>query len=365
MRTIKVLAIVYTQGSISVFRPEAEQFIEMQKLGVRVDIMCHKNSPYEQIFKENGLNIVGEFPKSKKDKEAEFAIRKLLIDGEYDILHVLERRSIACGVRAAKNLPVKVVAYRGASGLYWHDPTAYENALNPRVDKVICVCNDIRDNLKKQLFFKKDKAVTIYKGHRLNWYADVEKSDLSDLNIPKDAFILACSANNRKWKGIPTFLDAVGLLPPENNIHILLIGNGMDTRFYKNKIASNKNKERIHVLGFRSDVLGVVKNAHVIMQTSYKNEGLSRSTIEGMSMGLVPIVTNAGGNAELVEDGKCGLVVPVKNARKMADAILKVYKNKELWNCYSNSAIQRIQMHFTVEKTALETIDIYKSIIDS
>lgn len=360
---MKVLAIVGTHGNSNIIRPEAEQFIEMHKMGIQVDIMCHPDTEYEKIFASEGIKIAGAFPQNKKDEKATAEIRNLLVSGNYEILHVLNRTSIACGIKAAKGLSVKVVAYRGASGLYWHDPTAYENVLNPRVDKVICVCNDIRDNLRKQLFFKNNKAVTIYKGHRLEWYQAIQGANFSHLNISDNAFVIACSANNRKWKGIPTFLEAVNLIPEEYDFHVLLLGDGMDTPYYKKRISNNNNASKIHVLGYQDKVLEIVKSAHVSMQTSYKNEGLSRSTIEAMSMGIVPIVTNAGGNAELVMNEECGLVVPVKNARKMANAIIRLYNDRDLLSKFSSAATKRILNHFSVEKTATETIKVYNDLL--
>ena len=355
---MKVLAVVSTKTNINIVRPEAEQFITMHQMGIRVDIICDRDSEYAERFLAANMKIVGEYPKNKKDAKATAAIRSLLISEKYDILHALHRKSIACGIRAAKDLPVKIVAYRGSSGLYWHDPTAYQTALNPRVDKVICVCNDIKRQLSKQLFFDKSKAITIYKGHRMEWYKNIPKADLSELNIPKDAFVIACPANNRKWKGIPTFLNAINLLPKSANIHLLLIGMGMDTPFYVKKINENQNRDKIHTLGFRNDILSILSASHVVMQTSYKNEGLSRSTIEAMSQGVVPIVTDAGGNPELVIDKQCGLVVPVRNAKAMADAILQLYSDNTLYSQLSRAAIERIKNDFTIEKTARETINV-------
>lgn len=360
---MKILAIISTQAATNIIRPEAEQFIAMHKRGIRLDIICHKKSEYAKRFLNAGMRIVGEFPDSKNDKNAIKAIRQLLIDEKYDILHALHRKSIACGLKASKGLPVKIVAYRGASGLYWHDPSAYENALNPRVAKVICVCDTIRRNISKQLFFKSKKAVTVYKGHMMEWYKDISKADLGQLHIPKDALLITCPANNRKWKGIPTFLDAFHSLPEDANIHVLLVGSGMDTPFYQKKIDQNKNKDKIHVLGYRHDILNILAASHLVMQTSYKNEGLSRSTIEGMSQGVVPIVTDAGGNPELVLNDKCGLVVPIKQPKAMAKAILRLYKDDSLRAQFSEAAKNRIRTHFTVDKTAEDTMKIYQDLL--
>ncbi len=360
---MKVLAIVNGNGSIHTLRPEIEQFIELHELGIDVDICIQKESVYTPIIEENGINRVGTFPDNKRDKETTAQIRQLLIKNKYDIVHVLNRISIACTLKAVKGLPTKVVTYRGAFGLYWHDPSAYENALNPRVDKVICVCKSIENDIRKQLFFKKEKAITVNKGHRMEWYKDIVASDRKKFNLSEDDFVIACSANNRKSKGIPVLLDAIDLLPPDNNIHILLIGSGMDTSYYQDKISKNKNKDRIHVLGFRDDALPIVKMSDIIMQTSIKHEGLSRSTIEGMALGCVPVVTDAGGNPELVINNECGLVVPQNDPQAMIDAILQLYKSPSKMQELKEAAYDRIKDNFTVRKTAEETLAVYKNLL--
>lgn len=361
---MRILVILTTGSSIHSLRPEIEYFIKMHQMGISIDVCTHTDSEYAKILKKEGINIVGGFPTSKNDKRIIQQIRTLLKTNRYDIVHTLRKKAIACALKAAKGLNVKVVVYRGASGLYWHDPSAYQSALNPRVDKVICVCNDIRDNLRKQLFFKKAKAVTVYKGHSLEWYKDIKAIDRKELGLSEDDFVLACTANNRKWKGISIFLDAINLLPTDSKINILLVGNGMDSPYYQKKINTNINKDKIHVLGFRDDAMAIAKTADVMMQTSYKNEGLSRSTIEGMALGCAPIVTNAGGNAELVLDNECGLVIPTKDAKAMANAIIKLYNDPQLLNSFATKSYQRIQDHFTVEKTARETIAVYKALLN-
>lgn len=360
---MRILAVITTGGSTHALRPEVEQFIEMHRNGISIDIMTQPDTVYADILRKEGISIVGNFPETKKDKAVTAHIRNLLIKEKYDILHVLHRKAIACGLRAAKKLPVKVVVYRGASGMYWHDPSAYENALNPRADKIICVCNDIRNNLRKQLFFVKNKAVTVYKGHRMEWYEDIKAIPRKAFNLTEKDFVIACTANNRKWKGIPVFLDAINLLPQDCNIHILLVGNGMDSPYYQKKINSNRNTDKIHVLGFRDDAMSIAKTANVIMQTSYKNEGLSRSTIEGMALGCAPIVTDAGGNAELVLHNECGLVVPVKDAQAMANAIMTLYHSAELVEKFQKNAYNRLKDHFTVTKTAKDTLAVYKELL--
>lgn len=357
------MAIIYTRDELNSVRPEAEQFIKLHQTGIEIDVICHKDSFYENEFKRNNMSVVGDYPINKKDKKATQHIRKLLTQNAYDILHVLHRPAIVCGIKAAKGLSVKVIVYRGASGLYWHDPTAYENALHPRVDKVICVCDDVKKNLQKQLFFKKDKAMRIYKGHDLSWYKGVKPFDLGFTEEKKDPFIVTCVANNRKWKGVSDVLKAVQQLPQSTNLKVLLVGRGLDEAFYNKQIKSLKNGDKVKALGFRSDVLNILAASDVVLQYSYKNEGLSRSTIEGMCLGAVPVVSDAGGNAELVEHEKTGLVVPAKSPNDLCKALSQLHEKQSICKELSEAARKSIREDFSLENTVKETRNLYEEML--
>ena len=85
--------------------------------------------------------------------------------------------------------------------------------------------------------------------------------------------------------------------------------------------------------------------------------------MEAMSLGVVPVVTDAGGNAELVLDGQCGIVVPVKDPNKMAEALLLLATDNVLRDKFSKAAVTRIKKDFTIEKTVKETIMVYEDLI--
>ncbi len=89
-------------------------------------------------------------------------------------------------------------------------------------------------------------------------------------------------------------------------------------------------RERIHVPGHRDDAPALVAACDVFALPSVKREGLARSLIEAMAYGVAPVVTDCGGSPELVVDGRCGIVVPVRDAAALARAIARLYENPEL-----------------------------------
>ncbi len=121
--------------------------------------------------------------------------------------------------------------------------------------------------------------------------------------------------------------------------------------------------ERIHRSGFRTDAPAISAACDVFCLPSTKREGLARSVIEAMAYRVPPIVTDSGGSPELVVDGVSGFVVPPRDARSIADAIEKLFRDPELRRRMGDAARERIATDFRNEDTVLKTIALYEELV--
>ena len=85
----------------------------------------------------------------------------------------------------------------------------------------------------------------------------------------------------------------------------------------------------IEYLGAPDDVRPHLAAAHALVLPSYR-EGTPRSVLEAMSMGRAVITTTAPGCRETVVDGESGLLVPVRDAARLADAMLRLVESPAL-----------------------------------
>ncbi len=346
-------------------RPEAEIFKGLSKLGFDIHIMTYGNSEMVSEFRELGIKIINFHPEKKFDKKEIQFIREYLIKENIQILHLFNSPSTVNGIIAAKKLPVKVVLYRGYAGNIspWN-PLHYTKYLHPRVDKIFCNSMGVEAYLRKKLIFGKDKAITINKGHQTSWYSQYTPLDIKkELGIDEMAFLLINVANNRSMKGIPYLLKAMNLLPETANIHLLLVGNGMDSMKNMKIINSGKFKDKIHILGFRKDVLNIVAATDVFVLSSIKGESITKSVIEAMSLGIAPIITDIPGNVELVNHNESGLVVPFKNAKAISDAIVQLYSDRKLCDQLKKGAKNHIERYLNSERTIIETKKMYENLL--
>ncbi|NBP68931.1 MAG: glycosyltransferase [Cytophagia bacterium] len=361
--SIKVLVIANYRPTVAV-RSEAEIFIALQKdFGYDITIMTFADSEYVERFKSVGIRVIDFHPEAKFKPAYIRRIREELCTGNYQVMHLFNNKAMINGLLAAINIPVKVAIYRGYTGnINWWDPFMYLKYLSPRVDKIVCLVEAIRVLIRKNLFFNKDKAITINKGHDVNWYNNTVPVDLG---LPQNAFKITCVANIRPMKGLQYLLKATHYLSKDSNIHILLMGRGMDHPRFKKLIDDSPIKNQIINLGYRKDVLNVVKASDAFVLPSIKGEAITKSVIEAMCLEVAPIITDIPGNVGLVIDGDSGLVVPPHNAKALADAMVKLSSDKDLTIRLGKKAREHIDKNLNTRDTVKAFDAMYKDLVAS
>lgn len=327
--------------------------------------MTYAEAEYVERFRAEGVAVIPFHPEKKFDRGAVLFIRKTLLEGQFDILHLFNSKAIINGLRAAIGLSVKVVLYRGYTGnVHWYDPTAYAKYLHPRVDLIICNAHATQAFMQRQFWFRKDKTLTINKGHDIAWYADVVPLPRTALALPEEAFVVATSANLRGMKGIDFWLEAVAMLPADLPIHVVLAGHGTDAPEMRQKVSRLPDPGRVHLLGFRKDVLRVVAAADLFVLPSVKGEAITKAVIEAMGLGKAVVITDIPGNRdfEVLRHGS-GLVVPPKNAAALRDAVLRCYENRAETTQMGQNARRYLAEVLTVTRTAELTLAAYSGLL--
>ncbi|MEO8018903.1 MAG: glycosyltransferase family 4 protein, partial [Pseudomonadota bacterium] len=92
------------------------------------------------------------------------------------------------------------------------------------------------------------------------------------------------------------------------------------------------------------------------------NEGFSNSIIEKMAVGLPVVVTRIGGNAEAVEDGSTGLVIPPQDLASLLNAIGKLHDDPELRSRFGVAARRRAEDLFSLSQMIGRHESLYRSL---
>ena len=159
----------------AVDRPTIATIIGMRDAGIDVTVVCPADDRNLKTLEDAGIPTVDIRLPTNFNKAGITALREELVRGRYHIMHTFTNKAVSNGLRACKGLPVKVVCYRGIVGAVgFLDPMSWMRYLNPRIDRIVCVCNAIRRHFleMKPAFLRMpaERPVTIYKGHKLEWY---------------------------------------------------------------------------------------------------------------------------------------------------------------------------------------------------
>jgi glycosyltransferase involved in cell wall biosynthesis len=342
-------------------RPEAEMIIGLRALGLDVEVMTQGDCTYAERMRNCDIVVHNFTPRKKISREAINVIRDTLIEGRHDVVQLFNNRAIVNGIFAAWRLPTKVVNYRGQTGNVSRlNPSCYLSHLSPRVDKIVCVADAVRRSLAAAGVPER-KLITIYKGHDPAWYADIMPTDLAKLGIPNGAFTICCVSTNRPRKGVPSLIEAVKLLPREIPWHLLLIGGGMDADDIRRAIPEG-DAERFHLLGHVDDVLPIVAACQATVLPALRREGLPKTVIESMSLGVPAIGTTTGGTPELIVDGESGLLVPPGDSHAIAAAIQSLATDSDLASRIGTAGRMRIAEHFNLRDSIAAHAALYRKL---
>ena len=351
--------------------PETELFVRLKKAGVDLEVACNPAGRYFDRLRGAGVTIHELTVKSRFSVKSIKKIRRILSHKHYDILYCFNNKAASNVLLATRGQKeYKIITYRGTVGnISFLSPASWTTHLNPRVDRIVCVSEAVRQHLLNMRFLatgiRPERAVSIYKGHDLDWYQSTPTDLAREFNIPEDAFVVGFAGRNRPHKGIAYLIDAARHLPEDAKIHFLLLGRLAEDKSLQRQIAQSPYHDRIHLPGFRSDAPAVFAACDTFVMPSTAREGLSRAVIEAMAYATPPIVTDVGGLPELVVTGQSGIVVPPENTDAIVQAILRLYRNPEGKKRMGANARRRIQDHFHIDQTVTQTRGLFESLMAS
>lgn len=144
-----------------------------------------------------------------------------------------------------------------------------------------------------------------------------------------DDVVVATVANLRANKDYPTLFEAAAsAIGEEPRLRFVAIGQGPLEQELRDRLAQHSLGDRFALLGYHPDPPAVLAGADVFTLASV-HEGLPISLLEAMAMGLPPVVTDVGGNREVVADGENGLVSPPADPGRLAQAYVRLARQPD------------------------------------
>ena len=361
-----LLVISDYRDSLNAVRPEGRWFVELSRhYGYRITLMTRREGAnYLDELEAAGVRIIDWHPEAKFSTADRDRIREELDRGGYDLLHLFNNVANVAGIRAAKGWPGKVITYRGYAGnVHWWDPGAYFQHLSPRVDRIVCVSQAVKDNLDRQRFLDPAKTVVVAKGHDPAWYETVQPADLQDtFDVPADKVVVIVIAHARTMKGLDYLGTAIRRLPAELPLHFLFAGRGLEDTDLPVDLADSPyhDAEDFTFAGYREDVPSLLAAADISLLPSIKGEGLSKVLLESMFLGRATIMTDIGGNRGLARHEETALIIPPRDEDAIVEAVVRLVEDAELRQRLGTAGASFIRQQYRAEHTARRLDEVYR-----
>lgn len=297
-----------------------------------------------------------------------YELTKLIQQHQYDLVHVHTPIAAVLGRIAAKLAGVKRIVYT-AHGFPFHDqssPNQYRFYFT--IEKICASITHLILTQSYEDFITAQKSglcppekvsylgngVDIDRFNR-NSLDSIHQNQLREsLGIPKTAeLIIGTIGRLTRKKGSAQLIEATAkLLSQFPNLHTLIIGGQLSTdpepfqAELLEQIRSLGIENNVTFTGIRDDIPQLLGLMDIFTLPTYTHEGLPRSILEAMSIGLPVVATDIRGCREAVVHGQTGFIVPPRNSEKLAEALGKVLSDSNLRQMYSKAGRQRVEAEY-------------------
>ena len=180
--------------------------------------------------------------------------------------------------------------------------------------------------------------------------------------------VVCFAARLLRDKGVYDFVSAAQLLKERGVKAKFYLAGDLDvnnptglTRDDLNKI---RKKGHIKILGYQKDIPKLYANSHIICLPSYR-EGMPKSLAEAAAASRAVVTTDVPGCRDAIIPNETGLLVPIKNPKKLADALQRLIEHPQERIAMGKAGRKFAEKEFPIEKIVQNHLDIYKDLLRS
>lgn len=202
---------------------------------------------------------------------------------------------------------------------------AMERYVAPSTDAFIAVAKGMHDaNLGAGLGTPETNHI-VYSGMDLNRFLTATPTE----EAPKGqmiAFVASLEPRKRHREFLEIFARLAASRP---DLHVCFFGQGETEVALRDQVASLGLSERVHFMGFRTDVERWIAAADLCVLPSMR-EGLPRVVVQYVAVGRPVVVSHLPGIEEIVTHGGNGFVVGLEDLSGMEEAIARILSEPDL-----------------------------------
>ena len=292
------------------------------------------------------------------------------------VVHTRNLAALEAAVPAwAANVPVRL---HGEHGWDQHDPDGrrrryqyVRRMYRPFVTRYVALSQHIERYLEQHVGVAPDRVSQIYNG------VDTERffpSGAQRVPIPgcpfgrPEEWLIGWAGRMEAVKDplnlARAFVRALDHSTAAKRLRLVLVGDGALREALHSALDREGVRDRVWFAGERADVAEILRGLDCFVLPSLA-EGVSNTILEAMASGLPIVATRVGGNAELIESGMTGLLVPPANSDALAEGMLRYFSDPATARRHGRAARRVAETRFSLARMVTDYSSLYENALSA
>ena len=254
-------------------------------------------------------------------------------------------------------------------GLIWQVGRVIEDFTYKHADKIIVISEGFKNNIIAK-GVSEEKIVVVYNWVDQNAVKNIDRKDnklFDKYHLDRNKFFITYSGNIGLTQNMDLLLDVAKGLEDNEEIQFVLIGEGVYKRRVKEIIAHN-NIKNVTLLPFQpyediSHVFSLGDVGIIISKPGVGENSVPSKTWSIMSASR-PVLANFDENEikTILSENECGVFTKAGDKQAFTDAILELYRNREMCQKYGENGRKFVMENLTREIGTQKYVDVIKSV---
>lgn len=236
--------------------------------------------------------------------------------------------------------------------------------LQRRTDQFLAVSEKIRERMIEEGGISAGKIEVMRNGIAVNGiYSEAQKTEIrKKLNIPQQAVVIGSVGRLEPRKDYASFVSVCcKVLAARPQTYFILVGDGICRDSLEKQAAEFGMEKSFCFAGTQENSKEWIAAMDIFVLSSL-TEGISISLLEAMDLAKVCVVTEVGGNPEVIQHGHNGRLVAKSNPSRLAEEILSVIDHPEEAKRMGQNARQTVLEKFSVDRMMRDMERVYEGI---
>jgi glycosyltransferase involved in cell wall biosynthesis len=340
---------------------------QLLKHGFNVKFACIKNSQLYENTITAGIEIICSL-KSKKRFYNYRQVANVLKNHNIKVIHTHFSNDLWTIVPALKTKGSKAGLFLTkhlASGIVKKD--LFHKFLYNRVNKILAVSNFIKKNVADTCPVPEENIILMPNGVDLNHFniSKYNKMNIrNEFGIAADKTVIGLIGRITPGKGHREFIDAIGILNKTvsgNTVYIVTGSSAIAEEHFEveiKRLAKEKNINNIIFTGYKNDIAKILAGLDILAFPSHE-ESFGITLLEAMAMNIPVIASNNAGVTDVIPSKEYGVLIPPKDSKALADAILKLIEDTELRKKLAANGRKRVEENYNIENITRQLVSHY------